>query len=507
MTPKQRVLVPPWGTQDVPYAQQIVTGQGQGPSYSLPPEPRLPGISAQMEEPPPHPPEDFAEGGPWSERRIATAVPFSKAAEATAHQNNTGRVGVDNVRNTPVYAKQADAMRRIPGLRVDPGASAEAVHRAFVDHVKSNLRALYNAVPETIRPRSKLWYKGANRIAQRWAEEATALLGRHVPIQAVAGLLAALSPQKDWFQNVSLARRILDTLHTQADAPLSPEAHAWGQNYVRRLQADGKSAEAALAQTYLAQSLTKPLSAITDPLEKAHWVRFYDEAHNDRGFLILTPEGEFGGPVLTKQGTPDKVGWGPMKQIANAISSFDNPTMSNISRRMGAAHKVRNFYNNIVAPDSRQSDVTIDTHAIAAALLRPLSGNDREVEQGLGSAPPDHAESGSKGLYGPYADAYRELADELGVLPRELQSITWEAVRGLFPATIKGNKAFKGFVSDIWDRHKSGQITLEDAQRQIIGNVGGAEPKITAPSWHSAGREHQWDAKQPGHDKRVLERD
>lgn len=41
--------------------------------------------------------------------------------------------------------------------------------------------------------------------------------------------------------------------------------------------------------------------------------------------------------------------------------------------------KVGNFYNNIVALHSGAGDVTVDTQAIAAALLRPLSGDAKDV--------------------------------------------------------------------------------------------------------------------------------
>ena len=45
-----------------------------------------------------------------------------------------------------------------------------------------------------------------------------------------------------------------------------------------------------------------------------------------------------------------------------------------ISDALGEKHKVRSFYNNIVAPQAPNGDVTVDTHAGRLALLRPLSG-------------------------------------------------------------------------------------------------------------------------------------
>ena len=59
-----------------------------------------------------------------------------------------------------------------------------------------------------------------------------------------------------------------------------------------------------------------------------------------------------------------------------------------------------------------------------------------------------------------HADAYRKAAAEAGVMPREMQSITWEAVRGLFPASFKT----KGNVADIdgvWNLYSKGKISKD----------------------------------------------
>ena len=57
-----------------------------------------------------------------------------------------------------------------------------------------------------------------------------------------------------------------------------------------------------------------------------------------------------------------------------------------ISQALGSKHKVRSFYNNIVAPSAPNGDVTVDTHAVGVALLRPLSGKTIPVMHGLGNA-------------------------------------------------------------------------------------------------------------------------
>jgi hypothetical protein len=158
------------------------------------------------------------------------------------------------------------------------------------------------------------------------------------------------------------------------------------------------------------------------------------------------------------------VAWGDFGSIAKAVSMFDDPSIANIHDQLGEQHKVRSFYNNIVDPKSKEGHVTIDTHAVAAALLRPLSGSSREVLHNFGGGPlgevgtKDSKVTGNKGTYGIYAEAYRRAAEERGLLPREMQSITWEAVRGLFEPKFKGQQKNVDSVERIWDGYAKGQI-------------------------------------------------
>lgn len=154
---------------------------------------------------------------------------------------------------------------------------------------------------------------------------------------------------------------------------------------------------------------------------------------------------------------------------------------------MGEKHKVRSFYNNLLAPNSTRGDVTMDTHATAAALLRPLAAEDLEVAHnfenypgaGLPTAPGSDV-TGVRGTYGIYADAYRQAAAERGILPRQMQSVTWEAIRGLYPRTFK-SKANKQAIDELWRRYANGQATIEQTRADILRAAGG----INAPAWAS----------------------
>lgn len=81
-----------------------------------------------------------------------------------------------------------------------------------------------------------------------------------------------------------------------------------------------------------------------------------------------------------------------------------------------------------------------------------------------------HADSGLSGTYPLYVDAYQKAASELGVLPRELQSVVWEHVRERFPESFKTEKmndpASKKALAAIQQKVKSGDLTKPQAKAQ-----------------------------------------
>jgi hypothetical protein len=343
----------------------------------------------------------------------------------------------------------------------------------FITEVKDNLLFLHDQVPEATRQRSKLWYDGARNITSKWSNE------YQVPDQAVSGVLAVLSPQKDWFMNVSLGQRVLDIMTGKQTAK-------WDDSMTEMAKVIWSKPQYAPMVDAIKG---KTLAEITDPGLKAMWLRTYDQAYLPREHQIVTPEGDFAGLRMNADGkTPTKTGWGSLNEIGKAIVILDDPSKANISKNLGDMHKVRNFYNNIYAPNDPSGAVTIDTHAVAAGLLRPLSGNSREVLHNFGSGitgeggPKNSSVTGVKGTYGIYAEAYRRAAQERGVLPREMQSITWEAVRGLFPDTFK-TAANADKVDNIWLQYRKGKLSQDEARNEVFNAAGG----INAPEWERAG--------------------
>ena len=366
-----------------------------------------------------------------------------------------------------------------PNLKVSEitNKSTDEIAETYINHAKNNLLYLFDKVPPATRNRSKLWYVGANKIAQDFSKK------YGVSLQSASGVLAALSPQKDWYMNVSLAERTLDIVTNKKDFVYDAKMRAMG------LEKFGKPQYKKLLDAIDG----KKLSELETPEEKAIWVRIYDETFNDRSFKVITPEGNMGDFVLTDDGVNARAAWNSNVMIKNAIIALEsNGDKAIISGALGDAHKVRSFYNNIVDPNSKNGDVTIDTHAVAAATLRPVGGKHTIVNHNFGTAPSvkdqkadwkgatkNSRVNGIKGLYSIYAEAYRRAAAERGVLPREMQSITWEAVRGLFPSTFKQSPKKVEAIDSLWYKYRNNELSLDEVINGIERETGGIEK----PTW------------------------
>ena len=309
---------------------------------------------------------------------------------------------------------------------------------AAVDRMKDNLRALYNDATPADRKLWAGWYEGAHKVAERAARK------YGLDLASAAGVYAALSPQAQWDRNVYLGDRLIDIVETKHaekwDEAMTRSVDAWVTARSGRATTEGMKANSEAQRAIAAKLIGKSYDDLDDPAEKAFWVRAYDEAHSDRTYPVVGIDGDLGETMKNADGTPSKAAWQSTDMTANAITALgSNGDRAKISEALGDKHKVRSFYNNILDPASDNNDVTIGTHAVGAAWLGPgrLSA---PVAQNLGTNPkrapgaakeafeaaPSSGVSGIKGAYPVYAQAYRELAEELKLKPRQLQSIVWE---------------------------------------------------------------------------------
>lgn len=470
--------------------------------------------------------------------RVSTRTP-SEVQVPDVHSNNSYQVGADSFNatrgtaETPYQTKTAELIAQQPGFeRFANGnyASPAEVHEAYVSHLASNLERLHSEVAGTEwGPHAAGWYPGANV-----ATTNTARMYDLTPRQG-AGMAARLSPGTPWDMNVAqfnrtaqIGRQHGDSVMTQAMEDL------YRTKYGAPHLPDGsvnKEYKPKWATSYETMRGGRTRLNDLEGPDAGLFVRLFDEAHNPNysEYRLVNPDGTYGG-VMPNEYTPNSNG-----NIGAAISILRDGSIENISRQLGNGHKIRSFYNNIISPHAG-SDVTIDTHAMAAANLMPWGAGRPEVAYGFGNSPqapfPAHpggagrswltgakggAATGSDGLYPLYAEAYRRVADNLGILPRELQSMTWEGIKGIYEPTARKSRLGETLLrenSDLWRAYENGERSLADTQSLILrgGNRpvsipkrGGAtgetteliaRPGLRSPDWWSRRGQSggQWDS-------------
>lgn len=460
---------------------------------------------------------------PGDEHRVSTAIPTSKRLTFDPHETQHLISGMR--RMLPQGFKKSDnivpekhydeALSKVEGslrthaerIRHDEehshinthGLSDLGVMERFVEHAHDNITWLFNkAKQEPWSGEALHWYDGANQLAAQMAKR----FG--TSHRQAAAVLAALSPNKDWDQNVNLAERLLRSRTEASEYRVSDKMRA----RMREL-ADKRKNPAAKAQLHAVINAI-PRGArykdLADPMHQALFLRTYDELTNkNRGYDTISPTGARQ-PAMTKpddkgRQKPKTVVWQSLPAISNAIRALSEVDpgseqfRSLISRSLGGNHKVRNFYNNIIAPNSKWGDVTADTHAINVAHLLPMGAGHPFVGYGLGTAGAGNPNvTGAKGIYGLHHEAYRRAAQTLSrmegrpILPREVQSLTWEAIRNMFEAKHK-KVAASGFPLHPMGLHahglahaaRHGLMSPHRAREALFQQLGGIKP----PSWRT----------------------
>lgn len=418
--------------------------------------------------------------------RISTRQPSSIMKSIEDPYSEHLSVGLPEFLADTNAAHNASLLADYPGFahlrEMSPADAAEG----YVEQARGNMNYLYRNTPEIMRKRSPLWYDGAHEVsdalANRWG----------VARPQVSAGIAALSPQKDWFQNASLAERAGDIIFgPTSSVKMTPEMMAFANRPHSKQSPNFITSNQDVADLYRAIQ-GKSFSQLNDPDAQALWIRLYDEAHNPKAYRSITPEGEFGDFVRTGKGNTRNMAWGSINEISKAVQALTgNGTNAEIQGLLGGTHKVPSFYNNIEVPnDPRFGDVTADTHQVAAAQLRPLSGKSAAVSHnfGPGLAKKDQPEdwrpakssaiTGLNGTYGLNAEATRRFASDVGLLPRAGQSVGWEPVRELFTDTFKRSPE-SAKIDEIWRAKDAGKLTLDEARDAVLRAAGG----IGNPAW------------------------
>lgn len=425
-----------------------------------------------------------------AQKEIGTRQPFSATSSTT--NNPSAMAGLDALNEADKMAPSRNTQAGKPVLGIKQklvaaladyknngisnlldAANPEKSIESFVNHAKENLKWLHGVTPDVIRDSAKQWYETAHETTKKLAES------NGISHEQSAAVTAALSPQNDWNNNIGQAQRIIE--HWKND-----QNHAWTPKMdtsFSQIRNGGQVSEPMrrAMDTVRGKQYNQLTAKTPDALlaKKALWIRILDEAHNPADTPIYSPDG-------TVQGS-QTLAWNSVDPMAKSLSILEDGSIDNINKVMGLGHKIRNFYNNIINPWSKRGHVTVDTHQVGASLLKPLSGDDTEVAHNFGSgnkagmpSPAKHSGSGVRGSYPVYEEAVRRAANELGIQPRELQSITWEGIRSLM-GDEKKTPELRRAVNDIWRAHEEGQLTISQAREEILKASGG----FSKPNWVS----------------------
>jgi hypothetical protein len=423
---------------------------------------------------------------------ISTRVPTAVEAPRSAPGDPLLLTNLDVVKEDPeLVAKFAARIRTYPQLTEKEAAlNDQGVIDAFMDRGQKNLQWLWDQTPPETRERSRLWYVGGNRIGGEMAAE-TAIQ----PAQAYA-VIASQSPQKEWFNNVEIARRINSGYKElwQVNPVVTPDiwqlfhaktlqslqdkfrtlANSEGPGVAYELQ---RRIEAKIAQDgrrFIGQRFQDlPLDG------QSRVLRTISEASTSPHYPVITPEGRNAGLAMTEGPNPRPKGlqWNSYDMIENALSVLQDGSAENISRRMGSQHKVRSFYNNLSNPFDPRS-LTVDTQQVAATHLQPFSQEAPEV--GFVMSGPASAHTGISGANPIYGDIGKRLGAANEIVPAQGQSVVWETGRGLFKPEQKRSDLPK-IVEQLWHDFRTGRITEAQFYDHLLNASGGIAP----PAWKS----------------------
>lgn len=416
---------------------------------------------------------------------------FAKDGPLEQALKSIGGSTMDVENFTPKQVRQMlGYMKKAPGFEwIDP--EDESHLAAVVSQLSDNLMFLMDGTTEGQRKTWSRWYDIANEFSKRTAK-ATGVSER-----TMAAVIASLSPQKDWDQNTAMAEHLARLL-SDKDMKLSEEVseravqYAVDQWRIRNLNGENSYAErvasieakiseakddpsAVAALRAELESLDERVKADPEPslldfvgksvasmsdgnavaairahseLEGGRYLGMPDSPSKtnkgNNSLSRLRPyETKFGdgGPgdhtLVPKEGTVMATSFPTYMTAVRLFRSDGDPATVD---RLLRGSKVRSFFNNILMPnDTEQRDVTIDTHAVAAELLVPVSAQHVITElafshvEGLGTA---RAYPLMRAAMIATAIRWEEKTGEK-YLPRQIQSITWEKMRASIPASLK----------------------------------------------------------------------
>lgn len=410
------------------------------------------------------------------ESEISTRMPSSGTEKAGTYKiadNNPAEhlTGMDAIRATeaekPGYMRDLldkilsyknNGLKLTPEEKADPEKGLEAV----INHWADNLTWLHDNMPPELRDIAKQWYDSAHTMSNDIADK------YNTSKEKVAAVIASLSPQNPWDMNVGQAERLIKMYQTMRDHPFTPEMDSEVTSEIERAMKDERPEYADMLKSIRGKTIAQ---LENNPYEQATLMRILDQTHGNPQTPVYASDGKVRAYQTFNWGLID-----PMVKSLEIMKGDGSP--QSIHEALGEGHKIRNFYNNIVSPNSTAGHATIDTHHVNADMLKPMSSkNDIEVQQNFNGSPKVKS-TGVQGTYLLHHEALKRAAAARDLLPREMQSISWEGIRTLMGESKK--KAMRPLVDAIWQQYQSGALTLNEARARIVKAAGGFQKPIWA---------------------------
>jgi len=338
--------------------------------------------------------------------------------------------------NPKAFARSMDLLTDEPFMADMKGMSPDAIYEEGVRRGADNLKFIAEDLmdPETATA-SMEWYPTANRLGRDFAARIN-----KAPEAGWAGL-AATSPQTPWPVNVARIDRMSQMMGD--DFAVDPSGlRAFLAQQTSLSDPTKQLAPVRRGLDYVDRIARSDFGELTDPMDLYSRIVLADKSRFEQQVPNILPSGELGD-------TFGAMTWGNSRDLSNALSMMQDPSMANIRGTLTGGGKVPSFYNDIADPNLAGDIITADTHSTGATGLFPAGANDTIATRGMGMGMTS-APTGSKGYYGLISDAHNLAAKELGI-PRgnAVQSITWEGVRDLWGSNAK-TEALKNAVADIW---------------------------------------------------------
>lgn len=361
------------------------------------------------------------------------------------------RIGFDTIPDETIGNNSkgpgvVDRIAALPGFEDFKGRSDRAALHEIADRQAEHIEDMFETARVIdggtgISEKHADWYPWVNR----WAHEEGIRTG--FPPEAIMAATAALSPSTDWPSNVAWATQISNVIQQQDKITVekswvvSQELAALASHESKIKIHDRENAK-LVAQGLPEKPFTieppelgkyehligKKISDLTD-VEAAIAIR---GAHEQYGKVVKQLGGMAGLGDPKNAAKPQSY-----PNMAKAISVLRNPSAANIDKNLGGNHKVRSFFQNMRDPlNTKQADVTVDSHHIGLAIGLPVTGESKEMKSIYDT--PKNKATGLVGTYPITVEATRIATERINkkygtsYTPNQIQSITWEAQRALY---------------------------------------------------------------------------